>query len=370
MDFKLTEERQMLQDSLRRYLLANVTHETMQQATESELGFDQVLWDGLVEMGISGAMFPEERGGFGGGGYDVMVVFEELGRAGAVTPLLETAVLAGALLSETGRFADVEEIIGGRVLTFAHGEPRSRYDLSHVETVAEMKGDSWHLSGSKAVIHHAAAADILIVSARTSGDVDDEDGISLFVVPAGVAGVRAYPLYGGGRAAEVTLDCSLPASSLIGEEGRAFDSIKLANARATAAQCAEALGLMETIKSLTVDYLRQRRQFGQPIGKFQALQHRMADILIEIEQARSAVINLCGHLRADENLRELHVSAAKNLIARAGKLVAEEAIQMHGGIGMTQEYALGHFAKRLTMVDHRFGDGDFHLERFIRLSAA
>ncbi|WP_417667513.1 acyl-CoA dehydrogenase family protein [Roseibium sp.] len=370
MDFKLTEERQMLQDGLRRYLADNVTHESEARATETDTGHDSALWGGLTEMGLPGAMFTEEQGGFGGAGFDIMVAFEELGRAGAATPLIESALLAGGLLAEAGRSDEVEQIIAGRVIGFAHGEPASRYDLERVETRARKTGEGWHLSGQKAVVHHAPAADALVVSARTAGELDAQDGLSLFLVPTDQLSLRSYPLYGGGRAAEVTLDCTVPQEALVGAEGGGFPMIERANARAAAAQCAEALGLMETIKSLTVDYLRQRRQFGQPIGKFQALQHRMADVLIEIEQARSAVINLCGHLEAERDERELHVSATKNLIGRAGRLVAEEAIQMHGGIGMTQEYALGHFAKRLTMVDHRFGDADYHLERFIRLAAA
>ena len=369
MDFKLTEERQMLQDGMRRLLADTVTHEGMIAASETPAGYDPALWQALTEMGVPGAMFAEEAGGFGGMGFDIMVVSEELGRAGAVVPLIESAILAGGILADAGRSAEVEEIIAGRCFAFAHGEPTSRYDLARVETRAEKTAEGWHLTGAKAVVHHAPAADALVVSARTSGDVDDEDGISLFLVPSDTVEMRDYPLYGGGRAAEIRLDCTIPPDVLLGEEGKAFALIERANARGCAAQCAEALGLMETIKTLTVDYLRQRRQFGQPIGKFQALQHRMADVLIEIEQARSAVINLCGHLEASRAERELQVSAAKNLIGRAGKLVAEEAIQMHGGIGMTQEYALGHFAKRLTMMDHRFGDTDYHLERFIRLSA-
>lgn len=367
MNFQLTEERQMLQDGLRRFLAGSVTHESIIAATEAAAGFDTTLWDGLVEMGLPGAMFTEDQGGFGGAGFDIMVVFEELGRAGAPTPLIETSLLAGSVFGATHQDL-IDEIIGGRVIAFAHGEPTSRYDLSHVQTRAEKTTEGWHLTGSKAVVHHASAANALIVSARTGGGATDREGISLFLVPADTITLRDYPLNGGGRAAEVSFDCVLPQTAIIGDAGQAITAIETADARACAAQCAEALGLMETIKTLTVDYLRQRRQFGQPIGKFQALQHRMADVVIEIEQARSAVINLCGNL--DGPGRDLHVSAAKNLIGRVARLVVEESIQMHGGIGMTQEYALGHFAKRLTMVDHRFGDTDFHLERFIRLAVA
>lgn len=360
MDFRLTEERQMLQDSLRRFLAETVTPETIALTTETDTGIDPDLWAQLTEMGLPGAMFTEDQGGFGGHGFDLMVVFEELGRAGLPSPLVET-VLAGAL------GAEAEGLIGGQIVACAHGEPTARYDLNRVETRAERMAEGWRITGTKAVVHHAPAAEALILSARTSGAVDAEEGISLFLVQPGDVTLRDYPLQGGARAAEVTIDTILPESALIGEAGTAFDALQIAHARATAALCAEALGMMETIKTLTVDYLRQRRQFGQPIGKFQALQHRMADVLIEIEQARSAVINLCGNLEGPD--RDLHVSAAKNLIGRTARLVVEEAIQMHGGIGMTMEYALGHFAKRLTMVDHRFGDTDYHLERFIRLAS-
>ncbi|MEQ8589582.1 MAG: acyl-CoA dehydrogenase family protein [Roseitalea porphyridii] len=365
-NFSLTEERQMLQDGLRRFLGDSVTHEKIAAATDSATGFDGEVWQGLVEMGLPAAMFSESLGGFGGAGFDIMVVFEELGRAGLPTPLMESAVQAGTLLAD--RFELVEAIVGGEIIACAHAEPGSRYELNHVATIAEKADSGWQIKGAKAIVHHATAAGRMIVSARTTGSQTDRDGISLFLVAPDQLKLRDYPLNGGGRAAEVTLDCSVPDEALIGEPGQALESLEAADARACAAQCAEALGMMETIKALTVDYLRQRRQFGQPIGKFQALQHRMADMLIEIEQARSAVINLCGNLDGPE--RDLHVSAAKNLIGRTARLVVEESIQMHGGIGMTQEYALGHFAKRLTMVDHRFGDADYHLERFIRLSAA
>ena len=376
MNFELTEERQMLQDGLRRYLRENVTPEALNEATDSEAGHIAALWDGLTEMGVIGALFTEDDGGFGGAGFDLSVVFEEMGRAGAFEPLLETGVLAGGLIADIGSDAQkavIEEIVGGKILSFAHTEPGARYDLEHVTTEAKKSDAGWTLSGRKSVVGHAGIAEAFVISARTSGGAEDEDGISLFLVPASAdgVGIRDYAMNGGGRAGEVTLtDVSIPADAILGEEGQAYPALEKAAARATAALSSEAVGLMETIRALTVDYLQGRKQFGQPIGKFQALQHRMADVLIEIEQARSAAINLAGHLDAGRVERERHVSATKNLIGRAGRLVAEEAIQMHGGIGMTQEYALGHLAKRLTMIDHRFGDTDYHLERFIRLSAA
>ena len=376
MNFTLTEERQMLQDGLRRYLRDTVTPELLEDATESVSGHSETLWQGLAEMGVIGALFSEEDGGFGGAGFDIALTFEEMGRAGAFEPLLETGILAGGLIAALGsdeQKARIEAIIGGDILTYAHAEPGSRYDLSRVTTRAAKSGEGWTLTGLKSVVPHAPAATHAVVSARTSGAVADRDGLSLFLVPLEVTGVSArdYTVNGGGRAAELSLvDVDLPADALIGPEGVAYDAIETAHARATCAVCAEALGLMESIRALTTEYLQTRKQFGQPIGKFQALQHRMADVLIEIEQARSAVINLAGHLEADRAIRERHVSAAKNLIGRVSKLVVEESIQMHGGIGMTREYALAHLAKRLMMIDHRFGDADYHLERFIRLAAA
>ncbi len=372
MNFDLTDERQMLQDGLRRYLRDTVTPQLLANATESATGQSETLWNGLAEMGVIGALFTEEQGGFGGFGFDLALVFEELGRAGAFEPLLEMGVLAGGLLAELGRNDLVEDIIAGtRRVAFAHGEPAGRYEPGHVETTATPSADGWVIDGRKSLVMALPFATHVLVSARTGGSGRDTSGISLFLLPADDLNARDYPLNGGGRAAELVLDAvPVPRDALVGPEGQAFDALERANARAVTAVSAEALGLMETIRTLTTEYLRTRKQFGTPIGKFQALQHRMADLLIEIEQARSAVINLAGHLDADRATRERHVSATKNLIGRAGRLVVEESIQMHGGIGMTEEYALAHLAKRLTMIDHRFGDTDYHLERFIRLSAA
>ncbi|MEN0651745.1 MULTISPECIES: acyl-CoA dehydrogenase family protein [Hyphobacterium] len=373
MNFELTEERQMLQDGLRRFLRETVTSDLLSEATESSEGHSQTLWNGLAEMGVIGALFSERDGGFGGAGFDLALVFEEMGRVGAFEPLLETGVLAGRLIAELGsdeQKALIEDVIAGSIkIGFAHGEPRSRYDLERVEATAEAGPQGYVLNGHKAVVRAAPSADYFVISARTAGNVADEDGISLFLVPAGAEGLtlRSYPLNCGGRASEMLLEnLTVAHDSVLGEPGAAFTALERAVAYATAAISAEALGLMETIRELTTDYLKTRQQFGRPIGKFQALQHRMADVLIIIEQARSAVINLAGHLESPPALRARHVSATKYMIGCAARQVVEESIQMHGGIGMTQEYALAHLAKRLTMVDHKFGDTDYHLERFCK----
>lgn len=363
MNFELTEERQMLQDTLRRFMADAQTMET------------DSLWAKLAELGVVGALFGEDQGGYGGAGFDLSVVFEELGRAGLNAPLCQTGVLAGGLLAQLGneqQRAMVGKIIEGEVqCAFAHGEPQSRYLLNCVSTTAAASGDGYVLNGHKAVVLNGGLAQQVVVSARTSGSIADQTGISLFVLPADQPGLqrRAYVTVDGVDAAEIhLLDCQVPSSALLGEAGAAFEAIEYQSARACAALCAEALGTMETAKDLTVEYLKTRKQFGVAIGKFQALQHRMADVLIEIEQARSAVINICGHLEQPRDERERQVSAAKNLIGRVGRIVAEESIQLHGGIGMTQEYVLGRMAKRLVMIDHELGDSDHHLERFIVLS--
>ncbi len=374
MNFDLTDERQMLQDGLRRLLADSYTPAAHKAIEEGDTGFSADIWNSLAEMGVVGALFGEDDGGFAGAGFDLALVFEEMGRVGAVDPLIDTAVLGGGLvaaLGDDGQKKLVDEVIGGGAqLAFAHVEPTSRYDLARVDATAAKAGDGYALTGRKAVVVNAPAAEHLLVSARTSGKAADESGISLFLVPAGAAGLRlrSYPLVGGGQAAEVTLD-NVPAE-LVGPEGGAYEAIAAANARAVLAISAEALGLMEVIKDLTIDYLKTRKQFGVPIGKFQVLQHRMSDVALEVEQARSAVINLAGHVDAAPEVRDVHVSATKNLIGTVARLVVEESIQMHGGIGMTNEYELGHLAKRLTMVDHRFGDADHHLERFIALAVA
>lgn len=378
MNFDLTDERKMLQDSLRRFLQTHYSSSVISELGKTTQGYSDEIWTGLADLGVVGALFSEAHAGYGGNGFDIALVFEELGRVGALDPLLDTAILGGGLLVGMGyeqQREKVDAIISGTLqMALAHEEPGARYELSRVKTTAKRQGDQYLISGQKAVVVNAEVADYLIVSARTSGSDADIDGVSLFVVPRNIQGIelRSYPLSSGGRAAEMLLDnLCVPATSMLGLEGCAFPELERVQATATLALCAEAVGLMETISQLTIDYLKVRTQFGQPLSKFQVLQHRMADMLIEIEQAKSALINLAGHLEADEvAVREKHVSATKNLIGTVAKLVAEESIQMHGGIGMTMDYELAHLVRRLVMMDHRFGDCNYHLERFIELAVA
>jgi alkylation response protein AidB-like acyl-CoA dehydrogenase len=373
MNFQHTDDRRMLADTLDRFIRDKYPFATRDRIAKSPQGFSREIWQELAELGVIGALFSEADGGFGGEGFDIAVVFESLGRGLVVEPLL-CAVLAGRAIAAAESGAQkqwIEKIIAGEsIAAFAHDEADAHYTLAHVQTRAKQEGSDWVLSGAKAVVQHGESADVFVVSARNSGTVEDEAGISLFLVPADAQGlaVRGYPTIDGGRAAELTLqDVKLPANALLGAPGAGFATIENAVGAGIVALCAEALGAMDEAKKATLEYLQTRKQFGMFIGSFQALQHRMANMLLEIEQARSAVINAAAALSAERVVRERALSAAKFSIGRIGTLVAEESIQMHGGIGMTWELPLAHYAKRLIMIDHQLGDEDHHLQRYIEL---
>ncbi|MGJ7612633.1 MULTISPECIES: acyl-CoA dehydrogenase family protein [unclassified Variovorax] len=374
MNFEHTEDRRMLADSLNRFIAEQYAFDARDRIAKSAHGFSKETFQQFAELGVIGALFSEADGGFGGGGFDIAVVFEALGRGLVVEPLLG-AVMVGEALSAAGteaQKAKLGDIINGvSVAAFAHDEADTHYERTRVQTKAERKGDGWVLHGAKAVVPQGEQADLFLVSARTSGNVDDEAGISLFLVPAKAAGltVRGCPAIDGGRVAELAFDgVTLGADALLGAEGQGHATLERAIGRGVLALCAEALGAMEAAKTATLEYLRTRKQFGTLIGSFQALQHRMADLLLEIEQARSAVINAAAAIdTGDRVTRERALSAAKFSIGRIGALVAEESIQMHGGIGMTWELPLPHYAKRLVMIDHQLGDEDHHLQRYIQL---
>jgi len=373
MNFEHTEDRRMLADTLNRFVSEQYGIETRNRIAYGDTGTDAALWAQFAELGAIGALFPEQDGGFGGAGFDVAVVFEALGRGLVVEPFLG-ALVVGRALGAAGTAAQKERIAGlidgSTVAALAHDEPGSHYALSRVETRAVRNGEGWLLTGQKAVVVQGDQAHLLLVSARTSGGVDSEEGISLFLVPGDGARLtrRGYGRIDGGHAAEITLNnVQVGPEALLGAEGQGFATLEQAVGYGILAVCAEALGAMEVAKKDTLEYLQTRKQFGVPIGSFQALQHRMADLLLEVEQARSAVINAAAAMDADHTERERALSAAKVTIDRIGALVAEESIQLHGGIGMTWELPLSHYAKRLVMVDHQFGDEDHHLARFIAL---
>ncbi|WP_322045712.1 acyl-CoA dehydrogenase [Paraburkholderia sp. J67] len=376
MNFQHTEDRRMLADTLNRFISEQYAFDARDKIARSSEGFSADMWRRFADLGVIGALFGEADGGFGGEGFDVAVVFEALGRGLVVEPFLDTLIVGRALAhagSETQRARIASLVDGSQIAALAHDEPGSHYEASLVRTRAEKSGDGWLLQGAKGVVQHAEHANVLLVSARTSGGEFDEAGISLFLVPRDAAGVcvRGYRKIDGGRAAEVMLDnVTVGADALVGAPGSGFATLEHATGYGLIALTAEAVGAMDVARDYTLEYLRTRKQFGVPLGSFQALQHRMADLLLEIEQARSALINAAAAVDAPRAQRERALSAAKYTIGRSGARVAEEAIQLHGGIGMTWELPLAHYAKRLVMIDHQLGDEDHHLARYIALESA
>jgi alkylation response protein AidB-like acyl-CoA dehydrogenase len=369
MDFEHGPDRQMLVDMFGRFLSERYGFDERQRIAGSADGFSRPLWRQMADLGILAALFEDKDGGLGGDPFDIFVLFEAAGAALMVEPLLGTLLAGRALAAAGGRQDLLADLIAGTTIAaFAHYEPQGRYDPRDIATRARRDGDGWRLSGTKAVVPHAGTADLFILSAGTAEG--DGDALSLFAVSRATPGlsVRDYPMVDGGRGGEILLDdMLLPGDALLGAEGTALPIVETVLAAGLLALSSEAVGVMEILKRDTLDYLKTRTQFGAPIGKFQVLQHRMATLLIEIEQARSAVINAAAALGGDPRTRDRAGSAAKYTVGRAGTLVAEEAIQMHGGIGMTWEMPLAHYAKRAIMIDHQLGDEDHHLARYIAL---
>lgn len=373
MDFDLTDEQSLLKDTARRW--ATDTYATIEQlaaARAAPLGFPEAKWAELAELGLLGLPFAEADGGFGGGPVETLVVAEALGRALAPEPYLASVILGGGALrlagSDAQRAALLPGLIDGSVrLAFAHGEVQARYDLNDVGTIARAAEGGFRLDGRKCVVLNADAARTLVVSARTSGDRRDEEGITLFLVPADAAGVSiaAYPTQDGGRAADVVLsDVFVPSDAVLGEVGAGLPAVERVVEGAIAALCAEAVGLMEALHELTMEYLKTRKQFGVAIGSFQALQHKAVDMFVALEQARSMALYAAMMVEAEDPAeRRVALSAAKVQVNRSARLVGQTAVQLHGGIGMTMEYIGAHYFRRLAMIELMFGDTPFHQRR-------
>lgn len=366
MDFTLSDERRMLVDTLDRLLRDRYSLVHRGKAASAAPGHDPAIWRALAETGVIGALFAERDGGFGGDPFDIVAVFETAGKALLAEPLLST-LMAGRMLA-VAKAAMLERVIAGdTIVAFAHDEPDVTIgDVPQVTTARRSTGGGWVLEGRKTVVHGAEAADTLLVSAAC------EDGsTALLLVPASSAGVslRGYATHDGMRAADVRLaGVELPEAAALLSGAAAADAVRDATNAGVLALCAEALGIMGTLIAMTREYLATRIQFGAPIGRNQALQHRMADLLIEAEQARSAVIIAAAALQNEANPAKA-IHAAKYTIGVAGELIGEEAIQLHGGIGMTEEFALSHFAKRLILIDQQLGDADHHLARYAEARA-
>lgn len=376
MDFNFTEEQDMVRDGLSRLVREQYDWETRRKAIASTEGWRPEVWAQLAELGILGMPFSEADGGFGGGAVDAMVIMEEFGKGLVVEPFVPTVVCAGGFLKHGGSAAQKEEHIGAivsgsSVYAFAWAEPRGRYNLADIQTTAKKDGAGWVLNGHKAVVIGAPWASHLVVTARTGGDRRERGGISVFVVDKATPGIvtRDYVTVDGRRASEVYFEnAAIPAEALIGAEGEGLPLIELVTDEAIAALCAEACGAMKVAHAMTVEYSRQRKQFGVPIGSFQVLQHRMVDMYTAYEQAVSLTYLATLRLGAGKTERKRTVSAAKVGVGQAARLVGQEAIQIHGGNGVTDEYAIGHYFKRLTIFDSEFGDVDHHMKRHVALS--
>ena len=374
MNFEHSEDRRMLANSLDRFVADKYGIETRNELAYHVDGRDTWLYEQFAELGAIAALLPEQAGGLGGDGFDISVVFERLGRGLVIEPVLG-ALLVGRALALAGTDAQrgvLAGLIGGElVAALAHDEAEGHYELERVTTTAARTESGWTLNGTKSVVAFGETADWLLVSARTAGGPFDSTGISLFLVSGDTPGIArtGYDRIDGGRAAELVFsDVRVGTDALVGAVGGGHALLERIVGYGILAVCAEAVGAMDVAKEQTLEYLRTRKQFGVPIGSFQALQHRMADLLLEVEQARSAVINAAAAIDDDDRVtREKALSAAKFSVGRIGGLVAEESIQMHGGIGMTWELPLAHYAKRLVMIDHQFGDEDHHLARFAAL---
>lgn len=377
MNFNLNDEQRQLDDLLRRFVSKDYGFEQRNTILRSEAGFSRDIWQALADLGVLALNVPEDHGGLDAGPVETMIVMQALGRGLVLEPVAASAVVATHALREVATPEQQAEWLpalaaGERIAVLAHEESAADGDVNRVATTARRDGDGWVLDGHKPVVMHAAAADELLVSARTSGQPGDAQGVSLFRVPAGTPGLtlRSLPTVDGQRAADVKLQgLRLPASALIGVESGAAGGIQLAQDKGLAALMADALGAMESVFDATVDYLKTRQQFGQPIGRFQALQHRAADMVLHLEQARSMTI--LATLRgtqgpATERARIL--SAAKVTLGQAARFIGQNAVQLHGGMGMTEELALSHGFKRLVAFELRGGETDEHLARFAQLS--
>jgi pimeloyl-CoA dehydrogenase small subunit len=372
MDFDLSEEQRLLKESVDGLLTDSYDFDARKKYMKEKGGWSKAVWGKLAEQGLLGLPFAEADGGFGAGAVETMIVMEALGKAMVLEPYLPTVVIAGGFFrhgaSEAQKAAHIPGIIdGSKSFAFAQLEKNSRYDLHDVATTAKKKGEAYVIDGEKFVVLNGENADTFIVTARTKGGQRDQTGIGAFLVPANAKGItkKGYPTQDGLHAADVSFTgVEVGADAVIGDPENALGLIERVVDEARTALCAEAVGAMDESLKTTVEYLKTRKQFGVPIGSFQTLQHRAADMFVAVEQARS--MSMFATMASDfDNAKEraTAVAAAKVQIGKSLKFVGQQSIQLHGGIGMTQEARIGHYFKRLTMIENTFGDTEYHLRR-------
>ncbi len=375
MDFSFSEEQSMLVDSVARFIDSDYDFETRQKIAASDTGFSADMWHTFAELGWTAVLFAEEDGGLDGGPIELMLMMEQFGRGLVVEPFLANIILAGGVLKRAATNEQKSQwmaplIEGDFQAALAFAEPQARFDIADIATTAALDGDSYVLSGSKNLVLNGGAADILIIPARTAGNQSDEDGITLFAVPASAPGLtcRSYPTVDALQAADVELEnVSVNADTVLGDVGKGFPVLREVVDEATLAVCAEGIGIMQIMHDKTVEYSKNRVQFGVPIGTFQALQHRMVDTMIACEQSRS-LMYWCVMLNASgDTSAQSAISALKYQVGTAGIKVAREAVQLHGGMGVTWELDVAHYFKRISAIDLMFGNADYHLDRFAGL---
>ncbi len=371
MDLSLNEVQTMLADSVEKFISNDYDFEARQAYAASDPGFSADVWQTFAELGWTAVPFSEEDGGFDGGAMELTILMMEFGRGLVVEPYLANIVLAGGILRRTADASQkarwLKPIIAGELqATLAFVEPQARYDLNNVRTTARADGGDWILDGSKGVVLNGNTADLLIIPARTAGAQADTDGITLFAVAAGSEGLsrRSYPTVDGHRAAEIMLeDVRVPADAVLGQPGAGYAALRAAADDATLAVCAEAVGIMQVMTDKTVEYTKSRVQFGVPIASFQALQHRMVDMLTACEQSYSLLLWAAMASADDTEEAAQAISAIKYQIGMAGQKVGQEAVQLHGAMGVTWELDIAHYFKRLTAIGQMFGNADWHLDK-------
>jgi pimeloyl-CoA dehydrogenase small subunit len=375
MDFSFTEEQTLLRNSVSRFLADNYKFEFFKKNSRTDPGWSPSVWKQFAELGLMAAPLPEEHGGLGGGAVDTMIVMEELGRSLVVEPYVQTVVVGGGFIGHGTEAQKAEWLpriaAGETVIAFAFAESQGRFNYADLVTTAKKQGSNYVLNGQKAVVLGGPWADTLIVTARTAGGQRDAKGVSVFLVDKKSKGVvtRDYPTIDGLRASEVTFEnVEVPAANLIGALDNGLDLVEQVTDTAIAAHASEAVGAMKVLLDATVEYSKTRKQFGVPIGKFQALQHRMVDMFMNYEQSASIALMVTLKLGEDAVERKKAASAAKVQIGKAGRFIGQNAVQIHGGMGMTDELNVGHYFKRLTMLDTLYGNVDHHLKRYAQLS--
>jgi len=375
MNFELSEEQKMIQQSVERFVQENYDLTNRVKISSEDPGYSQEYWTSMAELGWLGLAFSEEEGGFGGNQIDTLVLMEQFGKGLVLEPFLANIVLGGGAIKRGGSPAIKESILpnlieGNLQVTLAYAEEQSRFDIEDVATAAREDGSNFIINGKKSMVLNAESADKIVVVTRTSGSQVDEDGISLFLVDATSKGIERenFPTVDGLRASEITFtDVEVPSGNLIGEKDKGFSILQAVVNDAILALSAEAVGAMEVLYKDTVEYTQQREQFDHPLSDFQVLQHRMVDMFMEYEQCKSLLLRATMETVQDPILAQRTVHALKHLIGKSGIFVGESAVQLHGGMGVTEELRIGHFFKRLLVIDSQFGNSDFHLDKFTSL---